>query len=75
MNKILLVLAVMLLLSGCESSTKYGSCVGITEDQNPGLHYKVSKENLILAIIFSETIVVPIVVLADEFYCPVGKNE
>ena len=72
MKKILLVATMVALLSGCTSSTQYGSCIGIADDKEPNLQYKLSVWNTFLAIIFSETIVVPIVVLANETYCPVG---
>jgi hypothetical protein len=72
MKKILLAATMIAMLSGCTSSTQYGSCIGIADDKNPNLEYKLSAWNTFLAIVFSETIVVPIVVLANETSCPVG---
>lgn len=70
--KTIISLIFIALLAGCTSSTTYGECVGLGEDKNPNLHYKVSVLNVVMAIVFSQTIVVPVVVAVDEFYCPVG---
>jgi hypothetical protein len=71
MKKIIaLMLATMLV--GCASHTEYGPCVGIGEDKNPNLVYKISTQNLIVAIFFFQLIAPPVIVAVDEFYCPVG---
>ena len=64
-------------LVGCTSETKYGKCVGVTEDhdRNPSLVYETSATNVILAFVFGETIIVPAIVVLDETYCPVAKRE
>ena len=65
-------------LSGCEESTPYGPCIGFGEfgddQRQPGLIYKISHRNLILGIVFLETIIVPTIVAVDELLCPVGKK-
>jgi hypothetical protein len=63
-----------ILAAGCTTKTEYGECIGVLQDKKPDLEYKLSGWNTFLAIVFSETIVVPIVVVADEFQCPVGKK-
>lgn len=68
------MLALGLAQSACTSSTAYGECLGVNEDQDTGLRYKVSAENVVLAAIFSETIFVPIIVVVNETYCPVGRK-
>ena len=60
------------LLGGCASHTEYGDCVGLGEDQDPKLVYKVSAQNLAVGFIFIETVIVPVYVAVDQFYCPVG---
>jgi hypothetical protein len=60
--------------TACTSSTAFGPCVGISDDRDPSLTYKVSAGNIFLAIVFSETIIVPVVVIADEVACPVGRK-
>jgi hypothetical protein len=74
MNKIILCALVAILAAGCTTRTEYGECIGVLQDKKPDLEYKLSGWNTVLAIVFSETIVVPIVVVADEFQCPVGKK-
>lgn len=69
-----LLFAFLLLISGCTTSTEYGPCIGAFDDRNPKLEYKVSILNTFLAILFIETIIVPIWVIVDETLCPVGKK-
>lgn len=68
--KYLLFLA--LFLAGCTSKTDYGPCIGVMDDKNPLLRYKVSTWNVVLAVVFSETLFVPILVLVNQTSCPVG---
>lgn len=65
-------LLIAILLSGCTSHTEYGACIGIADDKEPNLVYKVSAWNLFLGIIGFELIAPPIFVLVDQFYCPVA---
>jgi len=69
-------LGLILLLAnttGCRSRTDYGECVGINDaDRRPTLHYRLSTRNLVLGIIFVETIFAPLIVLLSEMYCPDG---
>jgi hypothetical protein len=74
MKNILLIALATVFLSGCTTRTEYGDCVGLGDDKNAALHYKVSVWNAFLGVLFVETIIVPIVVAVDEIYCPVGKK-
>jgi len=71
--KTAILLCLLALLVGCESSTKYGECVGLSDKKNPALEYKVSAQNLIVGIVFIELIAPPVIVLTDETFCPIGK--
>jgi hypothetical protein len=76
--KWLILLSLTVLLSGCQTRTKYGDCVGVSEHQSSKLQYKLSVRNTVVGIIFVETVFVPVVVLVNKTYCPVGpkvKNE
>lgn len=64
-----------LVLSGCTSVTNYGACVGVADEKNPDLVYKLDAGNIIVAVLFSELIAPPIIVLADETFCPVARRE
>ena len=76
MKKLLLIALAAMFLAGCTTRTEYGSCVGIhPDDHDPALRYKLDAWNLAMAVIFVETVVVPIVVIVDETYCPVGKKD
>ncbi len=67
-------LAALLAASGCVSETKYGACVGVSDDRDPSLTYKASTRNIVVGVIFVETIFVPLIVLLDEFACPIGRK-
>ena len=71
-----LAIAVLLVaaLSGCSNTTEYGNCVGVDDERDPSLNYKLSAWNIAMGIIFVETIIAPIVVAVDELYCPVGNK-
>lgn len=65
------LVALLALGTGCQSRTDVGECVGINDaDRNPALHYRVSTRNVVLGIVFVETVFAPIVVLVSELYCP-----
>jgi thioredoxin-related protein len=74
MKKSLIALLLLLAVfaSACESSTKYGDCVGVLDTKKENLVYHTSVLNVVLAVIFSETIIVPVYVVFDEVECPVG---
>lgn len=65
----------LVLLVGCTSSTAYGPCVGLGEDRDPHLTYKISVQNLAVGLLFIQTIIVPVFVAADQFYCPSGVKQ
>ena len=69
-----LLVAATALLSACTTRTQYGECIGIGDDKKPDLEYKLDVWNTFLGIAFFETLFTPIVVLANEAYCPVGKK-
>ena len=72
MKKLFIALLMILTLAGCTTETQYGQCIGAFDDKNPALTYKPSGWNIGLAVVFVETIIVPIVVIMDETLCPNG---
>lgn len=82
MKKLILAvaLAATALLSGCGgdriNGTYYDSYGVFNEDTNkdPDIAYEVSAGSVILAIIFSETIVVPVYVVGWDLFTPVGPK-
>lgn len=62
------------MLSGCTSTTVFGPCVGMFDDKDPALVYKLSAWNIGVGIVFAEMIIPPIVVIADETFCPVSRK-
>jgi len=76
MKKILMIGAMIAALSAtaCTSQTSFGDCIGVDDTEDPALKYSVDTGNVILGVVFIETIFVPAVVLLDEFKCPTGKR-
>ena len=72
---VLLVVGLIVLLSGCTSKTELGDCVGIGDDKDPKLVYKLSAGNLFWAILGIELIAPPIIVAVDETFCPVRRRD
>ena len=66
-------------LAGCDESktieNKVVPCVGAFDEKDPNYVYKMSGWNVAMAIVFSELIVPPIVVLVDETFCPIRRRE
>jgi hypothetical protein len=74
MRRIATLLALCFVLGGCTTRTDYGPCIGIADDKDPNLVYKVSAWNVVVGIVFMGLIAPPVFVLVDEFYCPVGRK-
>jgi len=74
MKQIAALLVLCFVLSGCTTRTDLGSCIGIADDKDTHLLYKVSAWNLVMGIVFMVLVAPPVIVLVDEFYCPVGRK-
>lgn len=72
MKKIIAAIFIVVVLAGCTSATSFGPCVGAFDDKDPKLIYKVDVWNIILGVFFFEIIAPPILVIANETFCPVG---
>jgi hypothetical protein len=67
--KIILITAT--LLTGCRSEVNKIPCVGLNGKKQAGVEYEYSTLNIVLGIIFVETVIVPVVVVLDRLECPV----
>lgn len=74
MKKLALILS-LVLLSACTSKTDFGPCIGVTDDKNPKLDYKVSTWNVIVGVTFFELVAPPLVILFTEIQCPIGPKQ
>lgn len=72
--KLVAIICLTLLLVGCRASTEYGECIGVADDPQPELIYRWSKRNVIVGLIFSESLFVPGWVILFRLKCPVGKK-
>jgi hypothetical protein len=67
------LLALTLSSTACRSSNELGECQGLfSEDQkNPKVVYRASTRNIVLGIIFFETVFAPILAFGYDLDCPV----
>jgi hypothetical protein len=72
--RLLPLVAWLALLVGCTSKTEYGPCIGAFDDPDPALRYRTEGWNIAMAVIFVEMVVPPIIVIANETRCPVGRR-
>ncbi len=70
MKKALAGMLVALFVSGCTTENSKGECVGILDHKAPGTKYEFSVWNVVLGLVFSETIIVPIYVVGKALECP-----
>lgn len=65
-------LLMALVVSGCTCSNSKGKCIGLAsmDEKKPNVTYSYSGWNIFLAVVFSETLVVPAVVVLDNLKCP-----
>lgn len=70
-----LLIAAMLMLTACQSSTEFGECVGVVDKQDVKLEYKLSVRNTVIGLFFSSLLFPPVLVLANETFCPVGVTK
>lgn len=68
------VMAASLLLGACESRTAFGPCVGLNGGEDSTLVYHGSTRNIVLGVVFVETIITPVVVALKEYKCPVARK-
>lgn len=75
----ILLLGSLFALAACDESKtladgKEYPCVGAfaESEREPNVRYKASTNNIIVGIVFVETVFVPAVVALEETYCPVG---
>lgn len=87
MKKILLILTAVLLLCACADNKTFTKKSGeqITvepygllnknEKYNSNTTYKLCVPNVVLDVVFSETIVVPAILISTQLYEPVAYND
>ena len=79
MKKLLVTMVLVgMLLSGCDNAKKINGRVYQTygvvnkdDIKDPNVRYKISTGSVIVAIIFSETVLIPLYVLGWDLYEPV----
>jgi hypothetical protein len=68
-----LLLISLMFFTACTQSTRYGQCIGLMDEAEPNLEYEVSWWNGFVAIIFAETIIIPVYTVAKDIQCPVRE--
>lgn len=61
-----------LTLNGCTSTTDFGECIGMFDDRNPQLTYKLSGWNAFISIATMGLIVPPVLWMKNSTFCPTG---
>ena len=73
MRALALIILVALVVGCNESATINGKevpCIGVERlGEDPRYVYKMDTNNVVIAVIFCELIIPPIVVVMDELYC------
>jgi hypothetical protein len=68
------LLAALVLLTGCEKSREINGktieCIGLDDTPQPGVIYEFSTRNVIIDIIFVETLIVPVWSVLEDVKCP-----
>ncbi len=67
---ILLMITLTFSLSGCVYRNSCGECIGLADKEKEGIEYTIRPINLIVGVLFFETVVVPAVVLLCCLKCP-----
>jgi hypothetical protein len=68
------VVAALALLGGCTRNTNYGKCIGVQTEEVKTLNYDFSVKNIVIGLIFSETLIIPAIVILDDVKCPTGPS-
>ena len=84
MKKLVLVALCVLTLASCADSKKFNVNGKETtvepygwlnpETKNDSINYRVNIGNVILSIVFCETVVVPVLLTGDQLFEPVSKK-
>ena len=69
----------LVLLAGCDDAVqmpdgRFVECVGFGEERDSTVTYRVDKSNVAVAVVFAETVIVPIWVAMDNLFCPVVED-
>jgi hypothetical protein len=71
--KKLTALLVLMIAQACTTQVNGKPCVGIMDEKEPNVKYEFSAGNIFLALLFSETLFVPALVLTKRLECPVEE--
>jgi len=69
---ILVVVLSFALASLYTTSTEYGECVGLNQTKVDSLVYEPNINNIIVAVVGIETLVIPVYIVLTSLECPVG---
>lgn len=53
-------------------STGATPCIGAFDEEDPAYTYKVNTTNIVLGIVFVETIIIPVTIFQDYLRCPIA---
>lgn len=75
MKRAIAAILAVVILAGCTQATDFGPCVGLFDDKDPKLAYKMNGWNVFVAVIGASFFFIPtIFVIKDETFCPVARK-
>lgn len=69
MNKLIMII-LLTTLSACSTRTDLGECIGADDREDKRFLYDVNLKNVIIGILFFQTVLVPINVVGWNLKCP-----
>lgn len=58
--------------AGCHGSNRYGECIGLGDEADPNLVYKIDVWNTVWSFLGVETLIAPVLWATSYAKCPVG---
>lgn len=75
MKSDILIILLAILATSCHYSNRHGECIGLLDDGDPTLTYKVDTWNAVWTLVGSESIVPPVIWALECVSCPTGKKK
>lgn len=75
MRLTILTITICLLNTGCTSKTEFGQCIGILDERDPNLVYKVHVGNMVISLLGLELILPPVYWFSQYALCPIEEKK
>ena len=80
MWRILVIFVISFLCVSCTSNVRVSGfgvqpCIGAFDTRDPRFLYKMSAWNVFIGLLFFELLVPPVIIVANEIFCPISAKE